>query len=87
MFYRVQQNERDPKQFSGWCLIISLISPCQKGGPKPNLHPRPSDLHQNVPNIIANTPGKLMVPGRSFCKIRFLAGISTLPTWAPPATN
>ena len=30
-----------------------------KGGPKP-------DLHQNVPYIIANTPGKLMVPGRSF---------------------
>ena len=51
--------------------------PCQKGGPL-DLHPRPPDLHQNVPNSIANTPGKLMVPGRSFFKSAFWQG--TLPS-------
>jgi len=61
-----QQNNRNPKRFSGWCLIVNCTFPCQ-GGPKPDLHPRPPDLHQNnVPNTIANTPGKLMAPGRSY---------------------
>ena len=46
-----------------------------KGGPKLDRDPRPPDLHQNVPNIIANTPVKLMVPGRSFFKLSFWQGI------------
>jgi len=45
--------------------------PLPKGGLKPDLHPRPPDLHQNVPQIIANTFGKLMVPGRSLWKSTF----------------
>ena len=44
--------------------------------------PRP---YQNVPTNL-NTPGKLMVPEK-LLEIYFLAGISTLPAWAPPATN
>ena len=58
-----------------------------KGGPKPNLHPRPSD-HQNVPNMIANTPGKSMVPGRSFWKSTFWQGFPPCPLkHLPPQTE
>ena len=39
---------------------------CQKVGPKPDPDPRPPDLHQNVRNNIANTPGKLLAPEGSF---------------------
>ena len=64
IFNRVQQNNRDPKRFRGCRLKKIALFP--KGGPKPDLDPRPPDLHQNVHNIIANTPGKLMAPEGSF---------------------
>jgi hypothetical protein len=38
-----------------------------KGGPNPDLHPRPPDLGWG-PQYYCNTPGKLMAPGRSFWK-------------------
>ena len=41
-------------------------SPAKRGVQKPDLDPRPPDLHQNVRNIIANTPGKLLAPEGSF---------------------
>jgi len=44
-----------------WFLVITL----SKGGLKPDLYPRPPDLHQNVLNINANIPGKSVVPGKS----------------------
>jgi len=67
-----------------WVLLVSL----PKGGPKADLHPRPPDLHQNVPNIIANTPGTLMVPGRSFWKFIFWQGFPPCPPGhLPPQTE
>jgi hypothetical protein len=85
---RAQQNNRDPKRFSGWCLILNRTIPCQKGGPKPDLHPRPPDLHQNVPNFIANTPGKLLAPEGSFWKSTFWQGFPPCPPGhLPPQTE
>jgi len=46
--------------------LIKLTFHCQKGGPKPDLHPRPPDLQQNVRNFIADTPGKLLAPEGGF---------------------
>ena len=42
-----------------------------KEGPKPDLDLIPPNLHQNVSNIIANTPGKLLAPEGSFWKSKF----------------
>ena len=71
IFNRAQQNNCDPKRFSGCRLIKTRTFSLTKGGTKPDLHPRPPDLHQNVPNIIANTPGKLLAPEGSFWKSTF----------------
>jgi hypothetical protein len=51
--------------------VQTLDSMCHfpaKTGSKSDPHPRPPDLHQNVPNNIANTPGKLLAPEGSFWK-------------------
>jgi hypothetical protein len=67
-----------------WFLVVSL----PKGGQKPDLHPRPPDHHQKVPNIIANTPGELMVPGKCFWKFTFWQGFSPCPPrHLPPQTE
>jgi hypothetical protein len=80
-------------QLGNPCILpkaLNFTTSHAKGGLKPDLHPWPPDLNQKVPNIIADTLGKLMVPGRSFWKSTFWQGfppISTLPTWATPATS
>ena len=61
-----------------------------KLGSKTDPRPRPPNLHQNVTNIIANTPGKLLTLKGSVWNSIFWQGFpprSTLPTWAPPAKN
>ena len=66
-FNRVQQNNRDPKRFSGCRLKKIALIPAKRGsktGPSPQT-PGPAP---NVRNIIANTPGKLMAPEKSFWK-------------------
>jgi hypothetical protein len=65
----------------------ALVFVASKRGLKPDLHPRPLDLHQSVPVIIANTPGKLMVPGRSFWKSIFWQVFSPCPPGHLPPQN
>ena len=64
-------------------LASNQAFPCQKGGPKPDLHPRPPHLHHNVRNIIANTPGKLLAPEGSFWKSLFWQGFPPCPPGRP----
>ena len=64
-------------------LVMSL----PKGGPKPDLHPRPS---QKCPQNYCKHPWQVDGTREELLEIHFLQGfppISTLPTWAPPATN
>ena len=66
-----KRHVRDPS------IVVKAFAFCSfpaKGGSRTGPSPQTPDLHQNAPNIIANTPGKLMVPGRSFWKSTFWQG-------------
>jgi len=81
-------NNRDSKRFRVCRLKKIRTFPCQKGGPKPDLHPKTPDLHQNVHNIIANTPGKLLAPEGSFWISIFWQGFPPCPPGhLPPQTE
>jgi hypothetical protein len=69
--YMRPANQSRPQTVQWLMPDCTLHFSLPKGGPKPDLDPRPPDLHQNVCNIIANTTGKLMAPGRSFWKSTF----------------
>ena len=50
-----QQNNRDPKRFSGWCLIINCTFPCQKGVQNRTLTPDPRTFTK-MSAILLQTP-------------------------------
>ena len=82
----VQQNRRDPKQFSGQCLIVNRTFPCQKGVQNRTFTPDPRTFTK-MSAILLQTPlVSCWHQGGAFGNPLF-TGISTLPTWAPPATN
>jgi len=78
----------------GWAFLPTYLLSTQcaislpKPGSKSDPHPRPPDLHQNVPNICANTPGKLLAPEGSYWESTFWQGFPPCPPGhLPPQTE
>ena len=86
--YMRPANQSRPQTVQWLMPDCTLHFSLPKGGPKPDLDPRPPDLHQNVRNIIANTPGKLLAPEGSFWKSIFWQGFPPCPPGhLPPQTE
>jgi hypothetical protein len=60
--------------------------PCQKGVQNQNFTPDPR-IFTKMLGILFRTPLVFSGTGEELLEIHFLAGISTLPTWAPSAKN